>query len=243
MANGNGKHNTEDAVAFSNIFDFEDPLLGEKYTKRKEPIVGTSETRKGKQIDTATPNQKNRGWLSSWEKGRKRVATSPISFHADEILPMASGLMNSADALEEPFRDSDGQLFGGKGAQRKGPMYGLPLGVRMQSLLGDVKRGDDIVDCYVRGLETPTRRKTYALQQPPSRSYGLGGPTRDQRDSDMRAQQSASDLKQEQRATKDKDELISILKGQNKGLSNALSGLEPSSSSPSSNPRRKVSMT
>ena len=195
MANGNGKHNknAENTVPFSNIFDFTDPMLGEKYTKRKEPVVGTPETRKGKEIDKQIPDQKNRGWLSSWDKGRKRVATSPVSFHADEVLPMMEGLFGKSEGLQEPFRDMDGNLFGGRGSQRKGPMYGLPLDVRMKSLLGDVKRGDDIVDCYVRGLETPTRRKTYALQQPPGRSYGLSGPTRDQRDADIRASKAMED--------------------------------------------------
>ena len=187
MANGNGKKNVEDTVAFSNIFDFTDTLLGEKYTRRREPVVGTPETRKGKEIDTIIPDQKNRGWMSSWEKGRKRVATSPVSFHADEVLPMMEGLFNTSEKLGEPFRDIKGNLFGGSGKQRRGPMYGLSLDVRMKSLVGDVKRGDDIVDCYVRGLETPTRRKTYALQQPPGRSYGLSGQTRDQRDNDARA--------------------------------------------------------
>ena len=185
MANGrngrNGKHNTEDAVAFSNIFDFEDPMLGERYTKRKEPVVSTKETRQGKSVDAIVPDQRNRGWMQGWEKARKRVATSPVSFHQDELLPMMKGIFDSADSLEQPFRDKDGDLFGGMGVSRKGPQYGLPLDVRMSTLLGDVKRGDDIIDCYVRGLETPTRRKTYALQQPPHRSFGLGGETRDQK--------------------------------------------------------------
>jgi hypothetical protein len=184
MANGNGrngKHNTEDAVAFSNIFDFEDPMLGERYTKRKEPVVSTKETRQGKSVDAIVPDQRNRGWMQGWEKARKRVATSPVSFHQDELLPMMKGIFDSAGSLEQPFRDKEGDLFGGIGVSRKGPQYGLPLDVRMSTLLGDVKRGDDIIDCYVRGLETPTRRKTYALQQPPNRSFGLGGSTRDEK--------------------------------------------------------------
>ena len=188
MANGNGKRNAEDAVAFSNIFDFTDSMTGEQYSKRNEPVVGTPATRKGAGIDKVVPDQKNRGWMSGWEKARKRVATSPVSFHADELLPMAKGLLGSADSLEQPFRDIEGNLFGGSGKQRKGPMYGLPLDVRLSSLLGNVKRGDDIVDCYIRGLETPTRRKTYALQQPPGRSFGLSGETRDARDYQTRQQ-------------------------------------------------------
>ena len=146
MANGkNGKHNTEDAVAFSNIFDFEDPMLGERYTKRKEPIVSTKETRQGKSVDAVVPDQQNRGWMQGWEKARKRVATSPVSFHTDELEPMLKGIFNSADNLEQPFRDKEGDLFGGVGVSRKGPQYGLPLDVRMSTLLGDVKRGDDII--------------------------------------------------------------------------------------------------
>ena len=183
MANGkrNGNGNSENTVPFSNIFDFEDPMTGEKYTKRKEPIVSTRETRQGKSVDLVVPDQQNRGWMQGWEKARKRVATSPVSFHTDELEPMLKGIFNSADNLEQPFRDKEGDLFGGVGLSRKGPQYGLPLDVRMRTLLGDVKRGDDIVDCYVRGLETPTRRKTYSLQQPPGRSFGLGGETRDQK--------------------------------------------------------------
>ena len=177
MANGNNKHNknAEDAVAFSNIFDFEDPMTGEKYTKRKEPVVSTTHTRQGKSVDSIVPDQQNRGWMQGWEKARKRVATSPVSFHTDELEPMLKGICNGANSLDQPFRDKKGDLFGGEGLSRKGPQYGLPLDVRIRTLLGDVKRGDDIVDCYVRGLETPTRRKTYALQQPPGRSYGKGG--------------------------------------------------------------------
>lgn len=193
MANGKRNGNSENTVPFSNIFDFTDSMTGEQYSKRKEPVVGTSETRKGAEIDKQIPDQKNRGWMSGWEKSRKRVATSPVSFHADELLPMAKGLLGSADSLEQPFRDIEGNLFGGSGKQRKGPMYGLALDVRLSSLLGNVKRGDDIVDCYIRGLETPTRRKTYALQQPPGRSYGLGGETRDTRDRETRRQKRFAD--------------------------------------------------
>ena len=181
--NGKTNRNAEDAVAFSNIFDFEDPITGEKYTRRPEPVVSTSSTRKGKKggIDEIVPDNKNRGWMQGWEKARKRVATSPVSFHTDELEPMLKGLFGSADNLEQPFRDKQGDLFGGMGLSRKGPQYGLPLDVRMRTLLGDVKRGDDIIDCYVRGLETPSRRKTYSLQQPPGRSFGLGGSTRDEK--------------------------------------------------------------
>ena len=197
MANGNNKHNknVEDAVGFSNIFDFTDPMTGEQYTKRPEPIVSTSQSRQGKKggVDNQIPDQKNRGWMSGWEKARKRVATSPVSFHADELIPAMKGIFDNSNDLEEPFRDKAGDLFGGMGLERKGPQYGLPLDVRMKTLLGDVKRGDDIIDCYIRGLETPTRRKTYSLQQPPGRSFGLGGQTRDQKADMDRFMQMAGD--------------------------------------------------
>jgi len=176
MANGNGKKNIENTVDFSNIFDFEDTTLNEKYKKRPEPVVSTTETRAlGAKLDTR-PDE----WMSSWKKSRKRVNTSPFSFHADEVIPMAKGLATGADNLEQPFRDGKtGELYGGTGLNRKGPQFGLTLDVRLKGLLGNIKRGDDIVDCYVRGLETPSRRKTYAPQQPPARTYGLSGRTRD----------------------------------------------------------------
>jgi len=165
---------------FSKIFDFHDPTLNEKYSKRKEPVSATKETGLGAQLD-----EKPEGWITSWTKGRKRVATSPISFHADELIPMVQGLAGNSKDLPPPFRDKDGQLFGGTGLKRRGPQYGLTLDVRLSSLLGDVKRGDDMVDCYIRGLETPDRRKHYALQQPPARSYGLSG-SRDRSDRELR---------------------------------------------------------
>jgi len=171
----NGK-NVEDTVNFSNIFDFIDESINEKYKKRPEPVVSTTETRGlGAKLD-GKPDE----WMSSWKKSRKRVNTSPFSFHADELIPMVKGLANGADNLEQPFRDGKtGQLFGGTGLNRKGPQFGLPLDSRLRGLLGNVKRGDDIIDCYVRGLETTSRRKTYAAQQPPARTYGLTGRTRD----------------------------------------------------------------
>ena len=222
MAKGNGKRNVEDTVNFSNIFDFVDESINEKYTKRPEPVVSTTETRGlGAKLD-----EQPEDWMSSWKKSRKRVNTSPFSFHADELIPMVKGLANSADNLEQPFRDGKtGKLFGGTGLNRKGPQFGLPLNSRLRGLLGNVKRGDDIIDCYVRGLETTSRRKTYAAQQPPARTYGLTGRTRDLMDVEKEKERAEMQnilmteainevrtvTKQRDAANKDREELQTLL--------------------------------
>jgi len=213
--NGRTDKMTVPDVMNGKIFDWIDSTIGEKYTKRQTPVKGffgeATKVENGKDI-------KPEGWLTSWQKGRGRVNTSPVSFHADELLPMVKGLVSSADNLAAPFRDDKGQLFGGKGLNRRGPQFGLTLETRVSSLLQNVKRGDDIVDCYIRGLETPNRRKTYAPQQPPQRSYGVSGKTRD--DTDPRNTFDRKLANMEKQADKKDTHMFNLFTAQQKEMKN-----------------------
>ena len=92
------------------------------------------------------------------EKRGQIVNTAAYGFHPDEFKIALTSMKRGGKRLGSVFGFPDS----GRGLKRKGPKDGLSLWDRLNETRNNIKRPDDIVNCYVSGVTTKERRRTFS---------------------------------------------------------------------------------
>ena len=99
------------------------------------------------------------------EKRGQIVNTKAFGFHPDEFKLALNSMRKGGKKLGSVFGFPDS----GRGLKRKGPKEGLSLWDRLNETRTNIKRPDDIINCYVSGVETKEKKN----ESEKSRSYSF----------------------------------------------------------------------